>query len=78
MVLDGSNVTVDYQLRQILQTDVPPQMYYRFDVPLDGNVGGIDDARQVNLTHLTELTQTYLHQQDVQDYLSQLCSQLTA
>jgi hypothetical protein len=78
MVLDGSNVTVDYQLRQIVQTDTPPQMYYRFQVMLDGATGGIDDARAANLTHLTAQTQAYLSQPDTQASLSQLCEQLTA
>ncbi|MCA1647770.1 MAG: patatin-like phospholipase family protein [Chloroflexi bacterium] len=78
MVLDGSNITVDYQLRQILQTDAPPQMYYRFQVTLDGGTGGIDDASAGNLAHLTKLTQAYLAQADTQASLTQLCDQLTA
>ncbi|HLZ29075.1 MAG TPA: patatin-like phospholipase family protein [Chloroflexota bacterium] len=77
MVMDGSNITVDYQLRQIVQTAVPPQMYYRFQVTLDGSTGGIDDASDANLKHLTDQTQAYLNQPDVQDSLSQLCAQLT-
>ena len=77
MVMDGSNVTVDYQLRQIVQTDAPPQMYYRFQVTLDGATGGIDDASDANLKHLTDQTQAYLAQPDTQDSLSQLCDQLT-
>lgn len=78
MVMDGSNVTVDYQLRQIVQTDAPPQMYYRFQVTLDSGTGGIDDATSANLNHLTELTQAYLNQPDTQDSLNTLCEQLTA
>jgi uncharacterized protein len=78
MVMDGSNVTVDYQLRQILQTDTPTQMYYRFQVTLDGATGGIDDATDANIKHLTDLTQAYLSQPDTQASLSQLCDQLTA
>jgi uncharacterized protein len=78
MVLDGSNITVDYQLRQIVQTDAPPQMYYRFQVTLDWVTGGIDDASDANLKHLSEQTQAYLNQPDTQDSLSQLCEQLTA
>jgi patatin-like phospholipase/acyl hydrolase len=78
MVLDGSNVTVDYQLRQILQTDAPPQMYYRFQVTLDGATGGIDDASDANLKHLTDLTQAYLAQPETQASLNALCDQLTA
>jgi patatin-like phospholipase/acyl hydrolase len=78
MVLDGSNVTVDYQLRQIIQTDTPPQMYYRFQVTIDGATGSIDDASDANIKHLSEQTQTYLAQPETQAYLSQLCDQLTA
>ncbi len=78
MVLDGSNFTVDYQLRQILQTDAPPQMYYRFQVTLDGAAGGIDDASAANLNHLTELTQAYLKDPATQASLTELCAQLTA
>jgi patatin-like phospholipase/acyl hydrolase len=77
MALDGSNVTVDYQLRQILQTEAPPQLYYRFQVTLDGGTGGIDDASAANLQHLTDQTQAYLSQPDTQAYLSALCDQLT-
>jgi len=78
MVLDGSNFTVDYQLRQILQTDAPPQMYYRFQVTLDGATGGIDDASDANLNHLTDLTQAYLKDPATQASLTELCAQLTA
>jgi hypothetical protein len=78
MVFDGSNFTVDYQLRQILQTDAPPQMYYRFQVTLDGATGGIDDASDANLNHLTDLTQAYLNEADTQASLTALCAQLTA
>ncbi len=77
-VMDGSNVTVDYQLRQILQTAAPPQMYYRFQVTLDGATGGIDDASAANLQHLSDLTQAYLTQPSTHDSLSALCDQLTA
>ncbi len=78
MVLDGSNFTVDYQLRQILQTDAPPQMYYRFQVTLDGATGGIDDASDANLNHLTDQTQAYLKDPATQASLTELCAQLTA
>jgi predicted acylesterase/phospholipase RssA len=78
MVLDGSNITVDYQLRQILQTDAPPQLYYRFQVMLDGSTGGIDDASARNLNHLSDLTQSYLSQPETQTSLTALCEQLTA
>jgi hypothetical protein len=78
MVLDGSNFTVDYQLRQLLQTDAPPQMYYRFQVTLDGATGGIDDASDANLNHLTDLTQAYLKDPATQASLTELCAQLTA
>ncbi len=78
MTLDGSNFTVDYQLRQILQTDAPPQMYYRFQVTLDGATGGIDDASDANLNHLTDQTQAYLKDPATQASLTELCAQLTA
>jgi uncharacterized protein len=78
MVLDGSNYTVDYQLRQIVQTDAPPQMYYRFQVTLDGATGGIDDASDANLNHLTDQTQRYLDDPTTQSALTELCAQLTA
>lgn len=78
MVMDGSNVTVDYQLRQILQRDAPPQSYFRFQVTLDGATGGIDDASPGNLKHLTDLTQAYLDQLNTQAALADLCAQLTA
>ena len=78
MTLDGSNFTVDYQLRQILQTAAPPQMYYRFQVTLDGATGGIDDATDANLKHLTDQTQAYLKDPATQASLTELCAQLTA
>jgi patatin-like phospholipase/acyl hydrolase len=78
MVLDGSNAIVDDQLRQLLQTEAPPQMYFRFQVTLDGATGGIDDASAANLKHLTDLTQAYLSQPESQAALSDLCAQLTA
>jgi patatin-like phospholipase/acyl hydrolase len=78
MVLDGSNVTVDYQLRQILQTNAPPQRYFRFQVTLEGATGGIDDASAANLAHLSDLTQAYLNQVETQASLTDLCAQLTA
>lgn len=78
MVFDGSNFTVDYQLRQILQTAAPPQAYFRFQVTLDGATGGIDDAGPENLKHLTDLTLAYLNEQSTRDSLDDLCSQLTA
>jgi predicted acylesterase/phospholipase RssA len=78
MVLDGSNVTVDYQLRQLLQKEGPPQSYFRFQVTLDGLTGGIDDASAANLAHLSDLTQSYLNDPDTQASLTDLCAQLTA
>jgi hypothetical protein len=78
MVLDGSNVSVDYQLRQILQKDAPPEAYFRFQVTLDAATGGIDDAGAANLKHLTDLTQAYLSRPEIQAALTDLCAQLTA
>ena len=78
MTLDGSNFTVDYQQRQIVQTEAPPQMYYRFQVTLDGATGGIDDATDANLKHLTDQTQAYLKDPATQASLTELCAQLTA
>lgn len=78
MTLDGSNYTVDYQLRQLLQTEAPPQMYYRFQLTLDGATGGIDDASDANLNHLSDLTQAYLKDPATQASLTALCAQLTA
>src|ERR1700730_10098034 len=59
MVLQGSNSTVDYQLRQLLQYDGPEQSYFRFQVEF-GQDTAIDDASNANLKYLMDLARAYL------------------
>jgi patatin-like phospholipase/acyl hydrolase len=77
IVLNGSNATVDYQLRQLLEDDGPNQTYFRFQVDF-GQDTSIDDASPANLKYLMDLARDYLSKPETTDTLSRLCALLTA
>lgn len=76
IVLQGSNSTVDYQLRQFLEFDGPQQSYFRFQVEF-GQDTNIDDAGDANLKYLMDLARAYISQPDTADTLTRLCALLT-
>jgi patatin-like phospholipase/acyl hydrolase len=77
IVLQGSNSTVDYQLKQLLQYEGPQQSYFRFQVQF-GQDTSIDDASDSNLKYLMDLTRAYLNEPDTQETIKRLCELLTA
>ena len=74
VVLNGVCSTVDYQLRQLLPPRDDSPRYYRFQMRLDEDHAGLDDASPENIRILKLLAQELV--QDNRDDLNRLCDQL--
>lgn len=78
IVLQASNATVDYQLQQFLPGAGDQRRYFRFQPPLSQATEQMDDAQDVNLRQLCNLTEAFLGQPDVKGDLDRVCEQLMA
>ncbi len=72
----GSQVTVDYQLQQLL----PPnesigQRYYRFQFPIENGMWGLDDTRPTNIQRLKEIVTEQILKDEERTIL-ELCKKL--
>ncbi|MGE5559154.1 MAG: patatin-like phospholipase family protein [Bacillota bacterium] len=65
VVFDGVSDTVDYQLKQILYTDDENNRYYRFQVSLDHDYAGLDNASARNIEKLKEKARGLIEEQDM-------------
>jgi uncharacterized protein len=76
IVFDGVSSTVDYQLRQLVP-DTPNecQLYYRFQVELQGHDSSLDNASPANITALKALAYDLVERESAD--IDRLCEKLT-
>lgn len=74
IVLDSAIDTVDYQMRQILQSNSPLQDYYRWNVKVDENFYSLDDTSNTNLSYLEETTLNFINKN--KEIIDEVCSKL--
>lgn len=75
IVFDGVSSTVDYQMRELMPcTPAVRQLYYRFQVELDGHNSTMDNASRENITALKALAYDLIerHSGEIDD----LCGKL--
>ncbi|MGE5372368.1 MAG: patatin-like phospholipase family protein [Solirubrobacterales bacterium] len=65
VVFDGTDDTVDYQLRQLLQPRNGEACYYRFQTRLDRGNDDMDDSSRTNLLVLRLLAETLIQENDL-------------
>ena len=75
IVFDGVSATVDYQLQELMcQSTNDCQLYYRFQVELDGHSHSIDDASPENIATLKGLAENLIKKESGK--LDELCETL--
>lgn len=75
IVFDGVSSTVDHQMRQLMPcTPAAHQLYYRFQVELNGHNGAMDDASPENITALKALTYDLIERNSAE--IDDLCEKL--
>ncbi|RRB02144.1 patatin-like phospholipase family protein [Larkinella rosea] len=74
IMFQGASVTVDYQVRQMMQAFGLKDNYYRFQTPLDLGNDDMDDASQENIDALLDEANQILNNDE--DKLNALCEKL--
>ncbi len=76
IMFQGASVTVDYQVRQMMQAFGLQHNYYRFQTPLDLGNDDMDDSSQENIDALLDEANQILS--DHEDKINELCAKISA
>ncbi len=76
IMFQGASVTIDYQVRQMMEAFELQHNYYRFQTPLDLGNDDMDDASQENIDALLDEANQILS--GGEERISELCAKISA